>query len=145
MRHKRYLLIPLLFVLITSFVNREEGVTVTITGLRNSKGHVLLSLFRDGEGFPDKPAKAFRKERLTISGTRATIHFNSLPSANYAIAILHDENDDMKMKTNWLGIPVEGYGFSNNVMGLMGPPSFAKAQFKFTSGTTVLINIKTRY
>ena len=145
MRYKWHLIFLLVFAITSSFNTKQEGVTVTITGLRNTNGHVLLSLFKDGKGFPDKPEKAFRKERLNIAAGKATVHLNSLPPGNYAIAILHDENDDLKMKTNWLGIPVEGYGFSNNVMGVMGPPSFTKAQFTITSGKTVLINIKTRY
>ncbi|MBK7290922.1 MAG: DUF2141 domain-containing protein [Chitinophagaceae bacterium] len=41
-----------------------------------------------------------------------------------SIAILHDENDDGKMNSNFLGLPKEGYGFSNNVMGNFGPPLF---------------------
>ena len=145
MQYKWYLILPLVFAITSPFNIQQEGVAVTITGLRNTNGHVLLSLFNDGEGFPNKPEKAFRKERLNISAGKATIHLNTLPPGNYAIAILHDENDDLKMKTNWLGIPVEGYGFSNNVMGVMGPPSFTKAQFRITSGKAVSINIKTRY
>ena len=145
MRHKWYLILLLVFAITSSFNTKQEGVTVTITGLRNTNGHVLLSLFKDGKGFPDKPEKAFRKERLNIAAGKATVLLNTLPPGNYAIAILHDENDDLKMKTNWLGIPVEGYGFSNNVMGVMGPPSFSKAQFSFTSGKSLEITIKTRY
>src|SRR5687767_271004 len=124
MQYKWYLILPLVFAVTSSFNIQQEGVMVTITGLRNTNGHVLLSLFKDGEGFPNKLETAFRKERLNITAGKATVHLNMLPPGNYAIAILHDENDDLKMKTNWLGIPVEGYGFSNNVMGVMGPPSF---------------------
>ena len=145
MQYKWHLLLSVVLAITSSFNTKQDGVTVTVTGLRNTKGHVLLSLFKDGKGFPDKVEKAFSKERLNISGGKATVHLNSLPSGNYAIAILHDENDDLKMKTNWLGIPVEGYGFSNNVMGVMGPPSFSKAQFSFTSGKSLEITIKTRY
>ncbi|MFM7430954.1 MAG: DUF2141 domain-containing protein [Flammeovirgaceae bacterium] len=40
-----------------------------------------------------------------------------------------------------MGIPKEGYGFSNNVMGTMGPPSFEKAKFKL-SGEKVVIRMR---
>ncbi len=71
--------------------------------------------------------------------------FTGLPTGNYAIAILHDENDDMKMNTNFLGLPKEGYGFSNNVMGAFGPPGYNKANFNYTAGTATAISIKARY
>ncbi|HEX6191152.1 MAG TPA: DUF2141 domain-containing protein [Chitinophagaceae bacterium] len=145
MQAKWYLIFILILVVSTSFVDRQDGITVTVTGLRNNKGHVLLSLFKGAEGYPGNPSKAFRKVQLTISANKASIDFPSLPSGDYAIAILHDENDDQKMKTNWLGLPAEGYGFSNNVMGVAGPPSFNKAHFNYTAGKAVTITIKTRY
>lgn len=120
-------------------------MTISLTSLRNSKGHVLVSLFRDGTGYPDQPAKAFRKEKLVIIEKKATLHLEDIPAGTYAIAILHDENDDLKMNTNWIGIPKEGYGFSNNVMGTFGPPTFQKASFRFEAQKPVTITIRTRY
>jgi uncharacterized protein (DUF2141 family) len=64
--------------------------------------------------------------------------FENLPAGDYAISILHDVNKDGKMNTNFMGIPKEGYGFSNNVMGTMGPPSFEKAKFKLSSEKVVI-------
>ncbi|MBL7724923.1 MAG: DUF2141 domain-containing protein [Chitinophagaceae bacterium] len=112
-----------LFALTSSKPVAEEGIKVIITNLRNDKGHVLVSLFKDGAGYPDDASKAFRKIKLNIINKNASVIFKGLASGNYAIAILHDENDDQKMNKNGLGLPKEGYGFSNNVMGAFGPPS----------------------
>lgn len=129
-----------------SFVwSQQNTITVSISNLRSNNGHVLISLFKEGVGYPDKPEKAFKKERLSISGNKAEVIFNNLQSGNYAIAILHDENDDMKMNKNGLGIPKEGYGFSNNVMGTFGPPSYNKAKFTYRTGQTTNQEIKARY
>ena len=133
-------------ILLLSFAPAvQEGITITVTHLRNDKGHVLVSLFKNEEGFPAKTEKAFRKEKVNIINKKAVITFSSLPAGNYAIAILHDENDDMKMNTNFLGIPKEGYGFSNNVMGTFGPPSFNKASFKHQGNSVTYVTIRTRY
>jgi uncharacterized protein (DUF2141 family) len=51
----------------------------------------------------------------------------------------------MKMNKSGFGLPKEGYGFSNNVMGAFGPPSYSRARFQYTSGSTLQIAIKTRY
>lgn len=123
----------------------EDGITINITNLRNDRGHVLISLFKEGEGFPDKAEKAFRKEKVAISNKKAIIQFSSVPAGNYAVAILHDENDDAKMNKTWLGLPKEGYGFSNNVIGALGPPAYNKASFRHTADQATTIEIKTKY
>ncbi len=131
---------------LTSFhLSTDAGLKVTITNLRNNKGHVLISLFKDGVGYPDKPEKAFKKEKVSISNNTAVLNLPALPSGNYAIAILHDENDDQKMNTNFFGLPKEGYGFSNNVMGTFGPPGYSKAKFSYSANTSAVISIKVRY
>lgn len=56
----------------------------------------------------------------------------------YAIKVFHDVNDNGKLDTNWLGIPTEPYGFSNDAMGMFGPPSFEQASFKVGAGTTTV-------
>lgn len=124
---------------------KENSLTITITNLHNNSGHVLLSLFKDGKGFPDEADKAFRTAKLSINKKTTSVSFPGLPSGTYAIAILHDENDDQKMNTNMLGIPKEGYGFSNNASGLFGPPSFSKASFSYRSGEIRSISIRTKY
>jgi len=123
----------------------EEGIKVIITNLRNDKGHVLVSLFKEGAGYPDNASKALRKIKLDILNKKATVIFTGITTGNYAVAILHDENDDQKMNKNGLGIPKEGYGFSNNAMGAFGPPSWSKASFKHTSNTLTQKDIRTRY
>ncbi|HEX7847997.1 MAG TPA: DUF2141 domain-containing protein [Chitinophagaceae bacterium] len=140
----RTAIIFFLFIGLTSFhFIKQSGLTVSITNLRNDKGHVLISLFKNGDGYPDKPDKAFRKEKLSIKNNKASVVFNDLPAGDYAIAILHDEDDDLRMNKTWLGLPKEGYGFSNNVMGTFGPPSYSKAKFAHSNPSSQ--EIKTRY
>ena len=132
------------FSLLTSlrFPDDEGPLKVAIEGLRSSVGFVLISLFKDGNGYPDEPEKAFKKTKVPIKDNRASIDFANLPPGEYAIVVLHDENGNLKMDKN-LGIPKEGYGFSNNVLGFMGPPAFSKARF-IHEGKQVL-EIKMRY
>lgn len=123
----------------------ENKLSVNINNLRNNKGHVLISLYKDGAGYPEEVNKAVRRAKLTITNKTAAVSFTGLASGSYAIAILHDENDDEKMNTNFIGLPKEGYGFSNNVMGSFGPPSYTKASFQYSAGQSKTISIKTRY
>lgn len=123
---------------------QNGSLQVTITNLRSNKGHLLISVFNSSDGFPSNANKAFRKQQVAINNQQAVVNFADIPPGNYAAAILHDENDDGKMNSNFLGIPKEGYGFSNNVMGTFGPPSFSKASFTCGNGTTS-ISIRARY
>ncbi|MBM3417172.1 MAG: DUF2141 domain-containing protein [Bacteroidetes bacterium] len=135
-----------IFLFISSFQPlQEQGIKLTITHLRNEKGFVLVSLFKDGAGYPDDAEKAFRREKLAIYNKKAVILFPDLPAGNYAISILQDENNDQRMNKNALGVPKEGYGFSNNVAGAFGPPSFRRASFKHAAGALTQLSIRIRY
>ena len=123
----------------------EDGIKINVTNLRSNNGNVLVSLFKDGVGYPDDATKAFRKTKLSITDKKASILFSNLPSGVYTVSILHDENDDQKMNKNGLGIPKEGFGFSNNVMGAFGPPSLSKTSFKHTATSLTQKDIRVRY
>ena len=122
-----------------------QNLKVTITKLHSNDGVVLVSLFKDGSGYPDNPEKAFGKEKGYIVEKNSTIIFKNVPSGSYAIAILHDENNNQRMDKNMLGIPKEGYGFSNNVSAPFGPPSYKRASFIHSQNTPTTILIKAKY
>lgn len=65
----------------------------------------------------------------------AMLRFEGLPSGTYALALIHDENGNGRLDTV-MGIPREGFGFSNNPAIRFGPPSFKSASVGITSGTT---------
>lgn len=123
----------------------EEGIRVTVTNLRNDKGSVLVSLYREGAGYPDDAAKAFRTAKLSIKDKKAGVLFSGLPTGSYAISILHDENNDQRMNKTFLGLPREGYGFSNNVIGAFGPPGYTRASFRHQGNTLTQVSIRTKY
>lgn len=117
------------------------SITLQISGCRNSNGYVLVSLFSAADGFPSKAEKAVKKGRLPIQKGSAMCTWSELPKGRYAIAVLHDEDNNQRMTTSFLGLPKEGYGFSNNVTGFMGPPSFEKASFSVDGTITAYINM----
>lgn len=145
MRAIHFLLLSVFFFILSGFRTPGAELRVRIGHLRNEKGHVLVSLFRNGEGYPDEPEKAYRKGQALISNGNAVMVFHDLPAGDYAIAILHDENDDLRMNKNWLGLPTEGYGFSNNVMGMFGPPGLSKASFAVKATGIQYIDIRIKY
>jgi len=119
-------------------------VSIAVEGLRNSSGVVALTLY------PDDPAR-FLKPRGSLYVTQvnaraglaqACIYVPS-PGA-YGIALYHDENANGKIDRNGLGIPKEGFGFSNNPRIFLSAPSFAKVRF-VTNGGGVSTRIRMKY
>ncbi len=72
---------------------------------------------------------------IKVRNTEARCDFEDILPGTYALAVIHDENMNGKLDTNWLGIPIEGYGFSNDAKGLFGAPSFSAARFPYDGGT----------
>ncbi len=66
---------------------------------------------------------------IDVAGQTVVWKINDVPYGNYGIAVLHDENKNGKMDKNFVGIPQEPYGFSNNVRVTFGPPTWEKSKF----------------
>lgn len=119
-------------------------IDVNITSLKSNQGNVLISLYRSEDGFPTDLNKVWKSAKATINGSTAAYSFDSIPFGIYAISISHDENNNGKIDTNFMGIPKEGVGTSNNAKGSFGPPKFSDAKFKHSKAETQ-IEIKVSY
>lgn len=129
------------FLLPLIAISQQQKMHINITGLRNNNGKVLISIYNSQTGFPDVVERAVIKDQVSVKNKSAEFVYE-FKKGDYAIAVLHDENSNMKMDTKAFGLPKEGYGFSNNVMGIMGPPSFKKAAIHFPSESEVNIRMK---
>ena len=101
-----------------------SNLTVHVTGIRNTKGRIGFSLYRDRQFVENRQAEIDPK---TLT---ATIVFEKIPQGVYTVQLLHDENMNGKMDTNLFGMPVEGYGMSNNPKKRMGKPGFDETNFQ---------------
>lgn len=104
-------------------------LTVTIEGIKNNKGQVGVLLFNQAQGFPQNDKNSVRQELIQAKKGTVSVSFDNLPHGTYAITVMHDENTNLKLDTNLLGIPKEGYGFSNNTRNLFRAPRFGEAAF----------------
>ncbi|MGA2674025.1 MAG: DUF2141 domain-containing protein [Terracidiphilus sp.] len=106
-------------------------LTVHIVGIRNAKGKIGIVLFRDGKGFPSDISNAVAMKQVDIDPQTLTakIVFEKLPQGVYAAAVLHDENLTGKMEFDPQGVPLSGYGISNNPDTTQGPPTPDDAKF----------------
>ncbi len=119
------------FLFLVSFFSYGQiTLTVEIEALRNNDGKILLKLNNETEeilkGLSEK-----------IAENKCTVVIKDLKPGKYAFQYFHDENMDEKLNTNFMGIPKEGYGFSNNAKGKFGPPSFDKMIFELAKSDTL--------
>jgi uncharacterized protein (DUF2141 family) len=140
--------VPLLcLVILLSFtsyrkINKSGSLRVTLSGMRNDKGTVLVGLYKTEDGFPFDAAKAFKGAKAGIKNGNAEVDFEDVPSGVFAIAALHDEDNNMQMARKPNGLPDEEYGFSNDARATFGPPKFDKACFEHTGEQVISIKMK---
>lgn len=108
-------------------IRQSSQLAVQVNGLRNRQGEVCLSLFATSRGFPGNGADALQRKCMAITAHSQRVLFENLQPGSYAVAVLHDANSDREINRNFLGIPIEGFGFSRNPVIRTGPPTFSEA------------------
>ena len=115
----RFPLLLLLFGIqvITCSITRPTYLSVSrqiiIKNIRNGKGRLSIGVFKDASSFEEeKPYRiiVIPKKEMTNGILKTTIE---IESGVYGLSILDDENNDAKMEYNMVGMPKEGFGFSN--------------------------------
>jgi len=125
--------------------SEEANLKINLLNI-DKPGVVFLSICRDAAGFEDSVENESEEAScVNKAGEVGPKNFEingMLPHGEYAIAIFVDANGNGKMDKNFLGIPKEQYGFSNNVMGRMAAPSFEQAKFEVTGPTIQNITLR---
>jgi uncharacterized protein (DUF2141 family) len=114
----------------------QLSITIEIHELRNNNGQVHLEL-------SDEYEEQITGVTKDISDNKCIIVIENIKPGKYAFKFIHDENMNDKLDTSWLGIPKEGFGFSNNPSMTFGPPSFDKTVFELNE--SIVINCKPKY
>ena len=143
--------IKLLFILIlllpTTAIYALEAqqtgdLTIVLTGFENNNGLVWISLVNSEQGYVDEH-KAYCGIRTKLTNRRVEIVLKGIPYGEYGIRTYHDEDESGELSKNFLGIPKDAYGFSNNVRGLLGTPPYDKVSFQLNvPAVTVNITVK---
>lgn len=114
------------------------AIRLVIAGVRPGHGDVKVAIFTDGAAFPE-PAGAV--QTFSLPSSQPTLEQGLDLSSAFAVAIYQDVNGDGELSRNRLGIPVEPFAFSNNVMGQRGPPTFEQASVVVPSSATVPLTV----
>ncbi len=119
-------------------------LAIQCTNLRTQNGKLVAVAWKDPATFrSDDLERAAGSASAAIDGEAVTLDFGELPAGKYAVAVLHDENENDKLDvTPLLQLPTEGMAFSRNPkMGLKGP-SWDDCAFDLNADTVLPIEIK---
>lgn len=111
---------------------------IHVDGFRNTKGNLGTAIFASPAGWPEDMTKAYRHgpDPINPANRTAIAVWKDLPPGNYAAVAIHDENSNHKLDRNFLGIPKEGFGFSNNPRVVLSAPSFQTARVRVACPAT---------
>jgi uncharacterized protein (DUF2141 family) len=136
----RYLLVSILLAFCTANAFSQGTLEVTVKNIKGKKGSIMIGLFTTEQDFLKK---AVYGKIVKPVGAEVTVVFDNLPSGEYAVSVIHDENGNGELDINALGIPKEGFAFGNNAMGNFGPPAFSEAKIALReTPANQIINMK---
>lgn len=137
---KNFALVLIVSLAVNNIVNAAD-INVKVTNIKNTKGVIRVGIINKEKDFP---YEVFIGKKVPISGNSVNVKFTDIAPGEYAIVVHHDENCNDKLDKNRLGVPLEGYCFSNNVQAFVVPPKFKSAKFildKSFSQTLKMINL----
>lgn len=123
-----------LAVLSAASLATAATLEVEITDIRSSEGHLMVAVHASAEGWDGKAAPVAAQLHAP-SGERALLSFEGLAPGSYAVQVMHDQNGNGKLDANFMGMPIEGYGFSNNPE-VMRKATFDEARVEVGEGGT---------
>lgn len=137
-----------LFSLVATFEMQASELIINLSDQKKA-GTLMLAIYNNAEAFEGSVVKEKRSEigvfkglELYLEPQDSTQLSTEIPDGEYAIAFFIDANGNKKLDKNFLGIPKEQYGFSNNAMGTLSAPTFEQAKFMVAGNTIQNIKLK---
>ena len=131
----KYLFAAIIVVASLSAISQTQvtkgNLKVVVKNVKNKTGQVGFFLFNSANGFPTQIEKAQSSGFVKITATTAEYTFTNIAWGTYAVYVYHDEDNNKKLNTNFIGMPKEGIGVSNNAKGHFGPPKYNDSKFDF--------------
>lgn len=120
---------------------KVASLTIEVTGVQTDRGHILVALYTKPDTWTN-PDAAFATRKVDARKGVVSVTFGDLPAGSYAIAVMHDADDDGEMTTGLFSIPKEAYGFGNDARAPFSAPSFGESVVLVSRETKVVVNIK---
>ena len=128
---KPLIILLLLFLWSPIAFTQSHKLTLVFDNIEAIQGELSIGIFSNEETFLDE-GNEFKKLILKVDG-KSVRHQVTLPEGDYAVSVYHDKNADKQCNRNFIGVPTEGYGFSNNVKPRLSAPKFQQCKFTLSN------------
>jgi len=118
-------------------------VTIEASSFKNMRGTLNCRLFTKATDFPD--GEGIVTIKTAITGPTTSCTFSNVEPGTYAVAVVHDENSNGRIDKNFVGVPNEGYGVSNNKTYALSSPKWDESIFSVGTSENKVLQIKLRY
>lgn len=122
---------------------KPYSMQISVVGVRESRGTITVDVHDDD---PAKFLKSGGKlARLRVPAVKGETKFCvTVPkSGTYALAVYHDRNANTKLDKNFIGLPSEPFGLSNNPPLRLAMPKHRDSAFEVNGPRTpVVIDLK---
>jgi len=118
-------------LVLTSIITyaQQSTISVEVTNIKSDEGNILVGLFDSEKNFLSSSLKS---NRVKAKEGKIKVSFENVPAGTYTVSVIHDENDNGELDSNFMGIPKEPYGISMDGKNMFGPPSYEKAKFELS-------------
>ncbi|MEM7023413.1 MAG: DUF2141 domain-containing protein [Pseudomonadota bacterium] len=143
MTHPACRLAPL-FALTTALSSApatSEEITILVSGIEADRGEIGCALYGSADGFPLEPSVA-TSQWHAAKQEGVECRFTDITPGDYAVAVSHDFNGNQETDTNFLGIPKEPWGVSNNIRPTLRAPRFEEAAVDLSPGESLRIEVE---
>ena len=141
----RKLFAGVVLLTVCSHARSQNKISVRISNFENNKGTCIVCIYDDARAFSEKGGKPVACQTVAVADKNAAAVFENIRQGTYAIMVIHDANNNRKFDTNFMGIPKEGYGASQNKLPFAAAPKFEENKFTVTDNTTTHCAIRLRY
>lgn len=132
-------IIFLCFLLFNTHSSEYSEVTVRVVNDdAEEKGLIFLAGFDNENDYPEDEKATLKDSTNWVNGVEFKLQ---LKKGRYSFVALHDVNENRQLDKNFLGIPTEPFGFSNDPTLIWGTPGFDKTSVNITKDTTIIIEM----
>lgn len=125
---RRHAALWLSLVALPAAAGEATLVRVTVTNVRDPGGVLLVGVYDREDNWLGVPPAQSIEVPVAPNLRDGTVALElRLPPGRYALSLFQDMNGNRRLDTNFIGIPKEASGSSNNPPARWGPPKFADA------------------
>jgi uncharacterized protein (DUF2141 family) len=117
-------------------------LTVIVENVNKEGGSIGVLVFNATRGWPEDRFAAFKDVVVPARPGTVNVVIPGLPAGDYALAILHDVNQNHKLDKNLFGVPKEQWGMSNNPHATIKAPPFSAAKFSLSGDMEVRVRMQ---